>query len=382
MPEVVVETQIPRPSAPPPAGAPGAELARPPLAGVSGPDPKTPLPIIPAMPEIQLSPAEKALLVLVSLDEDVATRMVASLDDRELALLKRTIAKMHEVPPAAIVVAQREFVERLRAGVPASLAGSEGYLKRLVGSAHGQQRARALWEGAKETPEERVSPFTRFPPKTLAGLIEREHPQTAALILSQLDGAKGSEVLLGLSAELRREVVQRLGYLESVPASALAEVEAEYERHLARLEGGQRKPIKGKDVAATILKRVSQDESSSILDALGEADSTMADSLRQALFTFEDLRRLDTRSMQQVLKEVPTDQLLLALKTASEALRQRVFSSLSQRAADMLREDLALLGPTRLSEVEAAQRAMVEAALTLERDGRISIVRDGGADFV
>jgi flagellar motor switch protein FliG len=286
------------------------------------------------------------------------------------------------VPPAAIVVAQREFVERIRAGVPTRLVGSEGYLKRLVGSAHGLSRASALFDGVRTAPSDRVSPFAKFPPKMLAGLLEREHPQIAALVLSQLDGARGSEVLLSMSTELRREVVQRLGYLESVPESALAEVEAEYERHLGRVEGGHRKPIKGKDVAATLLKRVSQDESSAILDALGEADGAMADSLRQALFTFEDLRKIDTRAMQQVLKEVPTDQLLLALKTASDELRQKVFSSLSQRAADMLREDLGLLGPTRLSEVEAAQRTVVDAALNLERDGRISIVRDGGGAFV
>lgn len=385
MPDVVVETQVPRPSLLPAdlaAAPPATGLARPDAKSALAPENKTPLPALPALPQISLSPREKALLMLVSLDEDVATRMVASLDDRELALLKETIATMTEVPPAAIVVAQREFVERIRAGVPTSLVGSEGYLKRLVGSAHGAKRASALFEGIKESPKERVSPLLRFPPKTLAGLLEREHPQTAALVLSQLEGTRGSEVLLSLSPELRREVIQRLGYLESVPESALAEVEAEYEKHLRRIEGGQRKPIKGKDVAATILKRVSADESSAILDALGEADSGMADSLRQALFTFEDLRRIDTRAMQQVLKEVPTDQLLLALKTASEELRQKVFSSLSQRAADMLREDLGLLGPTRLAEVEAAQRTVVEAALQLERDGRISIVRDGGGDFV
>lgn len=384
MPEVVVESQSPRPSLLP-AGEPASSAALTPPAAKktpATPEPTAALPALPALPDIQLSPREKALLILVSLDEDVATRMVASLDDRELAMLKETIATMTEVPPAAIVVAQREFVQRIRAGVPTSLAGSEGYLKRLVGSAHGSKRASALFEGTKELPKERVSPFTRIPPKTLAGLLEREHPQIAALVLSQLEGTRGSEVLLGLSAELRRDVIQRLGYLESVPESALAEVEAEYERHLARLEGGTRKSIKGKDVAATILKRVSQDESSSILDGLAEADGTMADSLRQALFTFEDLRRLETRAMQQVLKEVPTDQLLLALKTASDELRQKVFSSLSQRAADMLREDLGLLGPTRLADVETAQRTIVEAALSLERDGRISIARDGGGDFV
>jgi flagellar motor switch protein FliG len=108
----------------------------------------------------------------------------------------------------------------------------------------------------------------------------------------------------------------------------------------------------------------------------------MADQLQQALFTFQDLARMDARGMQQLLKEVPTDQLLLALKTASDELKNKVLSNLSSRAADMMREDLALLGPTRIADVEAAQRQIVEAALNLERDGRVTIARDGAGAYV
>lgn len=382
MPEVVVETKLPVRTPP----------VEPPLAVANATSPVSPpnglpLPQLPsgiaALPHVEMPDPEKALLLLVSLDEDVATRMIASLDDRELALLKQTIANMKDVPPAAITSAQREFIERIRAGVPTSLSGSEGYLRRLVSSAHGAERANALFEpGGGDAPKEIPSPFALIPPKTLAGLLEREHPQTAALVLSQLEGVRGSEVLLALEPDLRRDVVLRLGHLESVPEAVLAEVEAEYRGHLARLADGGRRTVNGKDAAASLLKRVSQDESSALLDAIQETDNPMADALRQALFTFEDLRRVDVRGMQQLLKEVATDQLLIALKTASEEMRQKVFSSLSSRASDMLKEDLALLGPTRLSEVEAAQRTIVETALQLERDGRITIARDGGGDFV
>ena len=388
----VVETRTPGARSLPPPGALAASVAAPIVpvapAGVPGLAPPATAPVpqlsaaINALPHVEMPDHEKALLLLVSLDEDVATRMIASLDDRELALLKQTIVKMRDVAPAAITSAQREFIERIRAGVPTSLSGSEGYLRRLVSSAHGAARASALFEPNAATAPEAPSPFALIPPKTLAGLLEREHPQTAALVLSQLEAMRGSEVLLALDPELRRDVVLRLGHLESIPEAALVEVEAEYRGHLARLADGGRRNVNGKDVAATLLKRVSQDESSALLDAIQETDNGMADALRQALFTFEDLRRVDVRGMQQLLKEVATDQLLIALKTASEEMRQKVFSSLSARASDMLKEDLALLGPTRLSEVEAAQRTIVDTALQLERDGRINITRDGGGDFV
>jgi flagellar motor switch protein FliG len=382
MPEIVVETQFPQRALPSSTATgalslDGARAAEPRDAAVPAALPAA----VAALPVFDMPAPQKALLLLVSLDEDVATRMIASLDDRELALLKETIASMREVPAAAITSAQREFIERIRAGVPTSLSGSEGYLRRLVSSAHGAARAHALFEpGSAQAASPSV--FMQIPPKTLAGLLTREHPQTAALVLSQLEGTRGSEVLLALPEELRRDVVLRLGHLESVPDAVLAEVEAEYRVHQRRLEGAARRPVHGKDVAAALLKRVGQDESSALLDAMQENDGAMADSLRQALFTFEDLKAVDVRGMQQLLKEVATDQLLIALKTASEEIRQKVFSSLSSRAADMLREDLSLLGPTRLSDVEAAQRTIVETALQLERDGRITITRAGAGDFV
>lgn len=327
-----------------------------------------------------LTGAEKALLLLVSLDEDVATRMIASLDDRELSLLRETTSKLRDVPAAAIARAQREFVERARAGAPASLVGSDDYLRRLAESAVGTERTASIFAPKSEAGVVE-SPFMRIEPKTLAGLLEREHPQTAALVLSQLDSSRAALVLSAISPDRRREALLRLGHLEFVADDVLREVEAEYRSH-AGATGGDKRAVKGKDIAGTILKRIGAEESASMLDALAEEDAAMADELRQCLFTFEDLRRIDGRGMQQLLKEVATDQLVLALKTASEELKQKVFSSLSSRAADMLREDLALLGPTRVADVEAAQRVIADAALQLERDGRISITREGAGAYV
>jgi flagellar motor switch protein FliG len=158
----------------------------------------------------------------------------------------------------------------------------------------------------------------------------------------------------------------------------LNELDTEFRGHLERVQSEHQTKVDGKEAATGILKRLAQDQSQALLEELAATDATMADELQQALFTFADLNRMDARGMQQLLKEVPTDQLVLALKSASEELKNKVFANLSSRAADMLREDLALLGPTRIADVEAAQRAIVEAALQLERDGRVTIARDGG----
>lgn len=334
------------------------------------------------LPPPPLRGVEKALLLLVSLDEDVATRMVASLDDRELALLRETTAQMRDVPASSIVRAQREFVEQARTGAPASLVGSDDYLRRLAESAIGSARAAAIFSPKPAVVGDVESPFARIEPTTLAGLLEREHPQTAALVLSQIEASRAALVVSAITPERRREVLLRLGHLEQIGEDVLREVEAEYRVHATSTTASERRVVKGKEVAGTILKRIPVEESASMLDALAEEDAPMADALRQALFTFEDLKRIDGRGMQQLLKEVATDQLVLALRTASEELRQKVFASLSSRAADMLREDLALLGPARISDVEAAQRTICDAALQLERDGRITITREGGGAYV
>lgn len=331
----------------------------------------------------QLTGPLKAMLLLVSMDEDVATRVIAHFDDQDLEVLRKASESAVEVPTTSITVVQREFLSRVRSGLPANLKGSDRYLEKLVRNALGEGRAAQLFPPKDEIDVSSDGPaYRRLPPAILSRLLEKEHPQTIAVVLSQLDPERAAEAIVELPDELRADVLSRVGHLEFVPEQILGEIDAEFRGHLSSMKNDSRRKVDGKDAAAAILKRLGQDTSQQLLEFMSANDAPMAERLQQSLFTFADLIRMDARGMQQLLKEVPTDQLVLALKTSSEELREKIFASLSSRAAEMLREDLALLGPTKIADVEAAQRSIVETALNLERDGRVTIARDGGGDYV
>lgn len=324
--------------------------------------------------------AQKALLFLVSLDEYVATRILGHLSDEEVRGLRDSSAAMEEAPPAAIKAVHHEFLERLRAGMPASLRGSSAYLRRLAGNALGEGRAAELWsDGAKS---EGAAALASLETEVLFALLGAEQPQTIAVILSQLPAAKASEVVGRMEDDVRQDVMLRLAQLESIPESVLRDIESAFSEHVRTLSAVQKAEIPGRKVAADIVKRLPSEMGEELLEALRGSNAEAAEAIEKALFTFEDLTRIDSRGMQQLLKEVPTDQLTLALKTATDELKEKVFGNISSRAADLLHEELELMGPVRLSEVEEAQQAIIQIAMDLERDGRIAIAREGGGDFV
>lgn len=319
---------------------------------------------------------ERAMLFLVSLDEEDATRLLAHMNEGDVAALREATDTMKEVPPATLIAVYKEFLMAFRGGVPTSLQGSGAYLRRLAGQALGESKASRIWKEFAGN-DYGGTALSKFETTTLATLLDSEHPQTIAVVLSQIDPEKAAEVLSRINADARPDVIERLGRLESVPEPVLEEIEREFAVHLAKLGAERKRKIDGKDAAAKLLKRLGEDDLRALLDSLSETSPEIATVLEEALFTFEDLLKIDGRGMQQLLKEVPTDQLVLALKTASEELREKIFGNLSSRAADMLREDLSLLGPVRVSDVEEAQRTIIQSALELEKDGRIVIAREG-----
>ncbi len=333
----------------------------------------------------EMTGAQKALAFVLSVDEPVATRILSFLHEDQVELLRRTSEVTHEVEPRVVASVHREFLTRVKQGVPTSLQGSGSYLRRLVGNALGEGKAAALWDGSKGGTIDDGTPFgviSATDPTLLATLLEREEPETVAIVLSQLESERAGALLGLVPAEQRVKMIRALLKLESVPEDAIESISRELREQVERIAVGRETEIAGKDVAARMLKRLAPDAQQQTLDDLATMDEAAAATLRQALFTFEDLLRVDSRGMQQVLKEVATPVLVLALKTASEDLREKIFGNLSSRAADMLREELDALGPTRVKDVQEAQQTIVDAALELERGGRITIAREGGADFV
>jgi len=331
-------------------------------------------------PELKLGGAEKGLLFLVSLDESVATKILKCMSPEEVRQLRAAANQLPEVPPSALTAVHVEFAQAMERGSN-SLKGSSAYLRRLVGQALGEAKASELWTDlASGTGAVQALAALDIP--TILGIIDREHPQTLAVILSQIEPKRAAEISTKLSPERQAQVLLRMAQLEGVPNSVIEEIERQFATEIASLSTGSRQEIDGVKVAGNVLKFLDSERSEALLEELGSLDPALVTELKKALFTFEDLQRVDGRGLQMLLKEVSTESLVLALKTASEVIREKVFSSVSSRASQMLREELELLGPTRLADVEGAQQNIVEAALRLEREGKIQIAREGGSDYV
>ncbi len=328
-----------------------------------------------------ISGPQKALLFLVSIEESIATRILGNLSSEDVSTLRETSEALNEVDTSSIIDIHREFIMIVQGGVPTSLRGSGAYLRRIAGKALGEGKIAEIWQEKREAPGA-VEQLSQLDTATLLPVLEREHPQTLAVIFSLFDPGRASELLNHFPVEVQAEVVRRTARLESIPESVVKQIEEQFTVELDALGNAERREVNGVEAAAGLLKRMKQEVSEELIEELASADEVLADLVRKAMFTFEHLIRIDGRGIQQLLKEVQNDQLIVALKTASEDLQEKIFGNLSSRAAATLREELELMGPVRLAEVEAAQAEIIQAALALEADGRIQIAREGGGDYV
>lgn len=329
----------------------------------------------------KLSGAEKGLLFLVSIDESIATRILSYLEPDEVVSLRSAAETLNEVHPRAIASVHREFAEHVEQGLPTSLKGSGAYLRRLVGQALGEGKAAELWS-EKVDGNGAVQRLSKLDVSSVLALIEREHAQTVAVILSQFSPGRAAEILKEMSPERQADVMVRMAQIQSIPTTVMEEIDRTFSLELESLGDGEREEIDGAQAAIDLLKRMDTERGEALIEELSSIDSDLAERLKKSMFTFDDLVRIETRGMQTLLKEISTETIVVALKTASDEIREKVFGAVSSRAAGMLRDELEMLGPMRVSDVESAQQQVVEQALNLEKDGRISIADEGGGDYV
>jgi len=212
-------------------------------------------------------------------------------------------------------------------------------------------------------------------------IIKGEHPQTIALILSYLPHEKAGDILNLLPEEIKPDIALRIVQIGQVPDDIVMELDEAIKKNLSKVVGASRK-FDGVEALAGILNQVDADTEGSVLSALEKEDGDLADLIRQKMFVFEDLLEVDDRSFREILKNIDNQLLIKALKTASEEMKQKIFSNLSERAAAMLKEDMEVMGPVRLKEVEDAQQAIIRAAKTLEGEGKIVLVGKGKEDVL
>ncbi|MEM1029389.1 MAG: FliG C-terminal domain-containing protein [Myxococcota bacterium] len=319
-----------------------------------------------------LTGPEKAVLFLLSLEESVAAPIVGELEVADLKKLRAVAATMREVSADALDHTYAEFLERSGQAVAVPRGGLP-YLRRLAAGAHGEPIAHEVFESVGDK-----SPLARLeaaPPEAIAALLESETPQLIGAVLARLDAATAAAVLTALPPEREIDVLSRLGRLQELPAAVLQDVARAVADELPAGDAETLISIDGVTKAADILKEVGRDPAGELLQQLEEADPDLARDMRMAMFQFEELERLDPRSMRTLLREMPTDRLTLALKGAEDPVMNAVFAGLSERAANLIRDDLEVLGKVRKADVEAAQQEVVQVALRLEADGAIDLGR-------
>ncbi len=320
-----------------------------------------------------LSGPEKAVLLLLSLEETAASPIVAELEAEDVQRLREVAQHMRSVPASALDAVYDDFVRRSQVAV-AVPKGGLGYLRRLTSRALGEETTQAIFQDSPPTAIERVAAADGH---TLAGLLEGEHPQLVAALLSQLSAERSAAVIEALPEGVRATVLQRLGALTEIPRSLL---EGVAEALLAELPGessNETLAINGVKRSAQLVRSLSKETCEALLGDVENLDEELATEIRRAMYSFDDLRAIDPRAMRELLKAVPGDRLTLALKTASVEMRTHIFGGMSKRAAERIQEDLDLLGAVRLSEVEQAQTEIVEIALRLEAEGTLSLGNDG-----
>jgi flagellar motor switch protein FliG len=324
-----------------------------------------------------LTGPEKAVLLLLSLEESAAQPIVAELSPENVKRLREAAREMRVIPSNALDEVYTEFLNKSKGAVAVPRGGLD-FLRKLAAKALGEPRTQEIFEDKPITALDRIAAADA---SALAGLLEHEHPQLIAALLSQLPPEKAAEILELLPEETRPVVLSRLGWMTEIPARLVDEIATAIAAELPSPGADGAVAVDGVSRSAALVRSLSKETCEALLGHIAAEHETLAIEIRRAMYSFEDLTRLDPRSMRELLKAVAGDRLTLALKTASAELASQIYGSMSKRAAERIKEDLQLLGAVRLSDVEEAQHEIVETALRLEADGVVSL-SSGGAEVL
>jgi flagellar motor switch protein FliG len=325
---------------------------------------------------------EDAAILLMSLGEEEAAEVFKLLAPKEVQRLGETIAKLKTISRERV----EQVIDKFEAAAAADsmlVSDTDEYVKSVLRKALGDDKANLLidriLQGSDTTG---IESLKWMDPGSVAELLRVEHPQIVAAILVHLEADQASEVLKHFPERHRNEVMVRIATLDGIQPSALKDLNDVMSKVLAGGDRMKKSNLGGVKAAAEILNMMGTAVETSVLDFVREADGELAQKIMDNMFTFDDLEKIDDKGFQQLLKEVQSDSLVLALKAASPELKDKVFRNMSSRAAETLREDLESRGPARLSEVEAEQKEMLKIVRRLVEEGQIVLAGGGDEQLV
>ena len=327
-----------------------------------------------------LTGVEKAAILMMALAPGRVRDLMQRLEDAEVERILASVARFDTVPSSTLEKVLLEFQEAIGKHEISIQGGREQAMALISGSIDDSRASRLMEKLGRD--EKRIDWTLRdYTPEFIADQLSSEHPQTIALILAQLPAERGATIVAHLTDDVRPEVMLRVANLETVSSNVIHELEDEIATMFSRSVGAPT-PLGGTEVAAKLLNGVPKADGQLILDKMDTRDPEIAADIRKQMLTFNDLESIDKRGFQALLREIPTEDLVIALKTASDEMKEKVFSNVSSRAADQIKEESDLLPPMRLSEIEQVQRQVVDVARRLEEEGVVSIDAGGGGDDV
>ena len=325
---------------------------------------------------------EMAAVLMLSLSEDDAAQIFRHLEPKQVQRLGMAMASMKDFSHERVTAVHRQFIEDIQKYSNIGI-GSEDFVRKALVAALGEDKAGNLVDqiimgsGARG-----LDSLKWMDARQVASIIQNEHPQIQTIVLSYLDPEQSAEILSQFPEQVRLDLIMRIANLEEVQPAALQELNDIMEKQFAGAAGAQAAKMGGLKAAASIMNYLDTNVEGQLMDAIRDSDEEMSQQIQDLMFVFENLIDVDDRGIQTLLREVPGELLQKALKGADDQLRDKILKNMSKRAAEMMLEDLAAMGPVRISDVEAAQKEILSIARRLSDAGEIMLGAGGGEDFV
>ncbi len=332
--------------------------------------------------EITLNATERAALMLLAVGQDRAASVLKNMGPKEVQIVGSAMATMGQITAEMVDIVLEDFIMEVKDETGLGL-DSDSYIRNMLTNALGADKAGNIIDrilmGANSKGIEQLK---WMDVRSIADLIRMEHPQIIAMILSLLEADLSAEVLALLPENQRSDIIMRIATMESVQPSAIKELDDMMEQQLTGSDSVKASNIGGVDSAANILNYLDGSLSEEMMEGITEFDGELGQQIQDKMFVFADLINVDDRGIQTLLREVSTDQLLVALRGVGEGLKEKIFGNMSKRAAEMLRDDLEAAPPTKLSEVELAQKDILTIAKKLSESGEMMLGSGGGDELV
>ncbi len=331
---------------------------------------------------VYLSGRERAAVLMLAIGEEAAAEVLKELGPREVQTIGAAMAKVQSINRSSVVSVLDDLNSSIQDEVALGM-NSEEYIRTLLVNALGEDKANGLLDRIFVTAETRgMDALKWMDARMVAELIKNEHPQIIAIILSFLEADHAADVVMNFSDKVRVDVVMRIATLDRVQPRALAELDKVIESQFMGDASAKSANVGGVKMAANIVNMLDSSVEGELMETVREVDSEIGQRMSDLMFVFDNLIEVDDRGMQALLREVESESLLLALKGAEGALREKVFSNMSRRAAELLKDDLDSKGPVRVSEVEGAQKEIITIARRLAESGEIILGGKGAEEFI